>query len=282
MEMIKNLVYGMMMGVANVIPGVSGGTIAVIFDFYDRLLESITLDFKVIKKNLSFLIPLGIGVLVGIVGISKVMKYLLENFPLQTYLGFIGVIIGSLPLIYFKAQETGKMKKEGVIVFVIALAIMLALSFTSADKEAAKEFVRYTSLNFESFFVCFFAMGIATVTMLIPGVSGSLLLIIMGMYGTIYGYAVAEMNIPLLIPIGLGAIVSLLVGAKLVRFLLAKYRQATYMTIFGLLLGSIIQLIVISGVSLEFSFELISAVAVACVLAGLTYWSSIKEIQRSR
>ncbi len=282
MEMIKNVVFGIMMGVANVIPGVSGGTIAVIFDFYDRLLESITLNFKVIKKNLSFLIPLAIGVLIGIIGVSKLMKYLLEVFPLQTYLGFIGIIIGSLPLIYAKAKEKGKIKTESYVLMIIAFLLMVYLAFTNGDKDAAKEFIRYTSLNLESFIVCFLTMGIATVTMLIPGVSGSLLLIIMGMYGTIYGYAVAELNIPLLIPIALGAITSLLLGAKVVRYLLQKYHTATYMIILGLLLGSIVQLIVISGVSLTLSMDVLSSVGVAILLGTLTYFSSAKEIKNSK
>ncbi|MFV0479126.1 MAG: DUF368 domain-containing protein [Anaerorhabdus sp.] len=282
METIKNIFYGVIMGIANVIPGVSGGTIAVIFGFYDRLLESITLNFKVIKKNLYFLIPLGLGVAIGIVGVSKIMKFLLEVYPVQTYMAFIGVIIGSLPLILAKAKQEKAIKSNGYLFFTLALGVMLVLTFINADKETAKELIRYTSLNLESFIVCFIAMAIATVTMLIPGVSGSLILVIMGMYGTIYGYAVAEMNIPLLIPIGLGAVTSLLIGAKVVRELLRRHQQVTYMAILGLLVGSVVQLIVISGVSVSLTMEFVISVLIAVACGGLVYVSSRKEIKQSK
>lgn len=282
METIKNIFYGVIMGIANVIPGVSGGTIAVIFGFYDRLLESITLNFKVIKKNLYFLIPLGLGVAIGIVGVSKIMKFLLEVYHVQTYMAFIGVIIGSLPLILAKAKQEKAIKSNGYLFFTLALGVMLVLTFINADKETAKELIRYTSLNLESFIVCFIAMAIATVTMLIPGVSGSLILVIMGMYGTIYGYAVAEMNIPLLIPIGLGAVTSLLIGAKVVRELLRRHQQVTYMAILGLLVGSVVQLIVISGVSVSLTMEFVISVLIAVACGGLVYVSSRKEIKQSK
>ncbi|MFV0380202.1 MAG: DUF368 domain-containing protein [Anaerorhabdus sp.] len=279
MEYLKNVFYGMMIGIANVVPGVSGGTIAVIFNIYDKLLESVTLNIKVLKRNFSFLFPLAFGVLFGIVGVSKLMKYLLENYPMQTYSGFIGVIIGSLPLIIAKVKEAKTVKKKNYIFFVVSVGLMVFLALYNADKETAKELIKYTTLNFESFVVCFLAMSIATITMIIPGISGSLLLIIMGMYGTIYGYAVAEFYIPLLIPIGLGAVISLLLGAKLVRVLLSKFHQQTYLAILGLLIGSIFQLIIISGLNFSLSYDVLTSAVVMIICMLLVYATSVKEIK---
>lgn len=283
METIKYVVFGILMGVANVIPGVSGGTIAIILNFYDRLMESITLNFKVIKRNLPFLIPLALGLAIGIVGLSKIMSYLLNNFTTQTYFGFIGIVLGSLPLILYKAKgPTKKIKPANWIPFVIALGLMIYLAFMNGDKESAKALVRYTTLNFESFIVCFGAMAIATVTMIIPGISGSLILIIMGMYGTIYGFAIAEFNIPLLIPCGLGAVVGILGGAKVVRYLLSKYEQLTYMAILGLLLGSFVQLYMLSGIVLEINTTLIVSLVVAVITFTIIYWFSSQEMKRDK
>lgn len=282
METVKYIIFGIIMGIANVIPGVSGGTMAIILNFYDRLMESITLNFKVIKKNLPFLIPLAIGLAIGIVGLSKVMQFLLNTYPTQTYFGFIGIVIGSLPLIFFKAKKGTKIQSSSWIPFVITLVFMIYLTFANGDKETAKTIVRYTSLNFESFVVCFGAMAIATVTMIIPGISGSLILIIMGLYGTIYGYAIAEFNIPLLIPCGLGAAVGILGGAKLVRFLLERYEQLTYMAILGLLVGSIVQLFVLSGIQITIDSTLIISLGVSIISMIIIYWFSLQEIKRDK
>lgn len=282
MKSIQYVIYGITMGIANVIPGVSGGTIAVILNFYDRLMESITLDFKVIKKNLPFLIPLFFGVGLGIVGLSKIMQYLLENFTTQTYFGFIGIVLGSLPLIFFKAKEKKKIQPMSWIPFAIALGVMLYFAFANGDKEVAKTMIRYTSLNFESFIMCFIAMAIATVTMIIPGISGSLILIIMGMYGTIYGYAIAEFNIPLLIPCGLGAVVGILGGAKVIRYVLSKYEQLTYMAILGLLVGSLFQLFMLSNITIAFNLTLVASVVICVLCFVVIYWFSLQEIRRDK
>lgn len=277
-EMIKYVFYGILMGIANVIPGVSGGTMAIILNFYDRLMESITLNFKIIKKNIGFLIPLALGVGIGIVGLSRVMKYLLEFYPTQTYFGFLGIVLGSLPLIFSKAK-CKEITAKSWIPFFITLAVMVALSFVGGSE--AKDTVVYTTLSLESFIVLFLCMAIATITMIVPGISGSLILVIIGMYNTIYGFAIPTFNIPLLIPIGLGAVFGLLGGAKVISFLLSRFKQLTYMAILGLLVGSLVELYFNSGVNFVFDFTLISAVITLVVLFVVIYWFSIQEIKRS-
>ena len=94
MNNLINFFKGMAVGVANIIPGVSGGTMAVILHMYDELIESISTFFKDWKKNLLYLIPIGLGAVVGIVAFSKIVKYLLGNYPMATNFFFIGLIIG--------------------------------------------------------------------------------------------------------------------------------------------------------------------------------------------
>ena len=96
MDMVKFVIFGAIVGVANIIPGVSGGTMAVILKIYDRLIE--TLSLKNVKKNLPFIIPLGIGAAVGIVLFSKAIEFLLGNYPMATNFTFMGLILGSIPI----------------------------------------------------------------------------------------------------------------------------------------------------------------------------------------
>jgi len=280
MKTIKYLLYGVVMGVANVIPGVSGGTMAVILNFYDKLMECITLDFKKIKDNLDFLIPLALGIAISVIGLSKIMQFLLNSYTTQTYFAFIGIVFGSLNLIYSNAKIK-KIKKTSYIPFAITFVLMLYLSFANADKETASTIIKYTTLNTESFIMCFIAMAVATVTMIIPGISGALVLIIMGMYGTIIGYVIAEFNIPLLIPSGLGGLFGLLGGAGLVRFLLKNYHQETYMAILGLLVGSIVQLYVNSNVVLAFNLELVSSLVAMILMFVIVYWFSNQQVKEN-
>ncbi|MCI5773651.1 MAG: DUF368 domain-containing protein, partial [Erysipelotrichaceae bacterium] len=260
MEFLRNILNGILMGVANVIPGVSGGTIAVVLGFYDRLMDCITINFKVIKKNLPFLIPLGLGVVIGVVGLSKLMEILFAKFPQQTYFAFIGIILGSLPAIFTKARLTSpKIKAVPWVGFIIAFAIMAFLALFNGDAESGS--VLYRTLTPESFIACLIAMAIAVATMIIPGISGSMILIVMNMYQTIYFEVLNNFNIPLLIPSAIGGVIGLFGGAILIRYLLAHFNQLTYMIIVGLLVGSIFQLIVQANI-VAFDLTLIVSIVI--------------------
>lgn len=280
MNAIKYVIFGVIIGVSNVIPGVSGGTMAIILNIYDKLMELVTLNISVIKKNLSFIIPLLLGVAVGIVGFSKLMKLSLQYYPTQTFFCFIGIVLGSLPLIFHKAKQQESIQTKGYIAFICALGIMIALSFTNGDKESAKELIKYTSLNVTSFIVIFLSMAIAAATMIVPGISGSLILIIIGTYGTIYGYIIAEFYIPLLIPAGLGAVFGLIGGAKLIKYMLHKYHQLTYCIILGLLIGSLFELYKQSGIIVALNTTFITSFIMMILLMGMVYYFSKQEIKR--
>lgn len=276
MDFIRNIVNGILMGVANVIPGVSGGTIAVVLGFYDRLMECITVNFKVIKRNLPFLIPLAIGIVIGVVGLSKLMEILFAKFPQQTYFAFIGIILGSLPAIFTKARlSTSKINGISWIGFIAALGIMVFLALFNGDANSGS--ILYTTLTPESFIVCMLAMAIAVATMIIPGISGSMILIVMNMYQTIYFEVLNNLNIPLLIPSGIGGIIGLFGGAILIRFLLARYNQLTYMIIVGLLVGSIFQLLVQANI-IAFDLTLIVSIVIMLIMAIVIFTFGKKDL----
>jgi len=160
--------------------------------------------------------------------------------------------------------------------------------------------VKYTTLNIESFIVCMLAMIIGSMTMVIPGVSGALTLTILGMYETIFGFVFGSISIDnilnffldfthlfnnplsLLIPCGIGGIIGLVGGAKLVKIALAKFPQATYLAILGLLVGSIVQLLKNADILNQNIITIITSIICAIIMGVIVYLFSKDEINRDK
>ena len=243
-EAIRLFFVGIILGVANIIPGVSGGTLAVVFNIYDRLIGVISLNIKKIISEWKFLLPLGLGMVTGILGFSKIISFLFENYPMQTNLFFVGIIAGSIPLVLRKIkssiQETQIKKNKKpylstVICFIIALAVMIIMAFF---KDISDSSVIYTELSVKLFFTLMISGAVGAVAMIIPGISGSFLLLALGTYATVIG-SLSDFNIPLMIPTAIGILLGLLCGAYLVRTLMEKVPAQTYGSILGLVVGSI-------------------------------------------
>lgn len=128
MNNFLGVIYGAVFGVANVIPGVSGGTMLVAFGCYDKVCGALALDFKEIKKNIKFLIFFAIGAALGIVGFSNIISLLFEKFPTETYMFFIGLILGSIPLIIRNATVKEKFRPVCAVPFLIALGLVIGLA----------------------------------------------------------------------------------------------------------------------------------------------------------
>ena len=128
MSNFLGIVFGLVFGIANIIPGVSGGTVLVTCGCYDKVCGALALDFKEIKKNIKFLIFFGIGAVLGIIGFSNLITLLFDNFPTETYMFFIGLIIGSIPLIIRNATLKEKFKPICAVPFIISLALVIGLA----------------------------------------------------------------------------------------------------------------------------------------------------------
>lgn len=234
MENLINFFKGMVIGIANIIPGVSGGTMAVVLNIYDKLISSVSEILKDWKKNLIFLLPIGIGAGTGIVLFSKLIKTLLENKPIPTNFFFTGLILGSIPMIRKKALES-KFKASSIIPFAITFGVLIALAVIMPPETNAT-IIRDLTVN--SFIQLLLAGIIGASAMVVPGISGSFILLLIGLYTTAIT-AVAEFNIPLLIPIALGAIIGLIFTTKVIDKLLSRFPQPTYFAILGLVIGSV-------------------------------------------
>ena len=266
MRFIINAIYGCIIGVANIIPGVSGGTMAVILNIYDKLIDSVTGIKKHFKESILFLLPVLIGGAVGIVGFSKLLKFLLAQYPMPTFAFFAGLIIGSIPMIFRKSLET-KFHPVSVISFVVFFGIMIALAFVNtSDKEEA---VIQLELNLGNWLFLFFGSALAAMCMIIPGVSGSMILMILGLYSTVLG-AIADLtanflnSCMILLPVGLGVIVGILGGAKLIDLCIKHFPQMTFFAILGLMTGSLLSLYNNSG----FALNVQGIIAIIALLIG--------------
>ncbi len=362
---IKTFICGIVFGIANVIPGVSGGTMLVVFGIYDKLTAAIS-GIKSIFKNLGFLISFCLGAGVGILGFAYVITWLFERFGVQTNMFFIGLILGSVPLIIRTATKTEKVKPLCAVPFVLGLAAVIGLTLLesafggepytmncaadengtavitiennsdrtidswSIELESGGSFgadadisgaeigtavstldkikqlfgaeipqqynlIKNTagveiapnetycfslsnagSIDFEDFslsvsykvdFLFFItmlaALFVAAVAMIIPGVSGSFVMMLLGVYSTVIA-ALKDFNLMIIIPCAIGALLGIMLGARLMSTLLQKYSLMVYSLIMGLVVGSVYAILP-SG----FGFNLTTGYGFAALFIGV-------------
>ena len=239
MEYVRLIAIGLVLGVTTLVPGVSTGTMAVVFNVYDRLISVITPNVKKILACWKFWLPLVIGIAIGVFAFSKVITILLTNYTVPTYWFFIGIIAGSVPLVYRRVRQPGSFAPslQAAICAILGFLVMAAM----AVLRPAETTIAYNAITPQVFVTLAGAGALAAVAMILPGISGSFLLLVIGLYRSIV-QAVSDLNIPLLIPIALGISAGLFIGAALVRFLIAKAPQETYGAVLGLVTGSILVL----------------------------------------
>ncbi len=261
---IKLIIYGAIIGIANIIPGVSGGTMAVILGVYDKLIQCISNLRKDFVNSMKFLIPIGIGGGIGILLFAKIIEYSLENFGIATNLVFVGLIVGSIPMISNKVlkekEEKGKLGVGTVIVCLICLAIMIYMGVTSPE-ESSTIMSTPTVVNCLKLFL---GSVIAAGAMIIPGISGSFIMLLLGIYTSILA-AVSDLNIIMLIPVALGCGVGVLLCAKIMDIMFVKYPHQTYSGILGLMIGSVFVIFPSYQLNLEFVVGIILAIGAGVV-----------------
>ena len=293
-NIIKNFFNGLAFGITEIIPGVSGGTIAIILGFYFSLIEAINHFTEDLRKNLKFLIPVALGTITGIVFFSSVINYLLANFSFPTMLFFIGLITGIIPHIFNKVKEKGKsLKPIEVVLIIIPFTFLLIISsFKNASITDPHEVV--SSMNALSVVFIFFSGILAAMALVIPGISGSFVLLLLGIYPLAI-YSVSSIRFFLadisntallldickvLIPLAIGMIIGGLCMVRLIEKLLKNYSEIVYSVILGLLSGSVIVLfrepmVYKSGVSSGFIAAGVITFALGCVAS---FWLGRKKI----
>ncbi len=226
---------GMVIGIANAIPGVSGGTMAVVLNVYDRLISLVSLNLKKILRDLPFALLLVAGAGTGIVLFAKLISGLFDSYPVPTTWFFMGLIVGSIPFVARRTRGTGSVPVKAVLA-TIAVVVMIITVFFRPDEGAGQA---NTALDPAVFLFLFLASVAAAAAMIVPGLSGSFVFLMLGAYRTVIR-AVSDMNLPILLPVALGAGAGLLAGAALIRFFLARRLDMVYAVILGLVVGSLV------------------------------------------
>ncbi|HSH52472.1 MAG TPA: DUF368 domain-containing protein, partial [Bacteroidales bacterium] len=212
----KNLYRGFVMGISDLIPGVSGGTIAVILGIYDKLLTSISGFFsKDWKRHIRFLFPLGLGMLSAILLLSRVIEYLLINYHKPTQFFFLGLIVGVVPFMIRQADVKQNFKLSHFIVMIVAIILLAMMSVAKTDRTLEIG----GSLTFETIAILFFSGWLASMAMLLPGISGSFVLLVIGVYPVVIS-ALSALDIPIIMIVGAGVVVGFIVSSKGIKYAL--------------------------------------------------------------
>lgn len=280
-NLINQFLRGVVIGVANIIPGVSGGTMMVSMGVYDTLIHCITHLFKEFKKSIKTLLPYAVGMLVGIVALASLINWGLENQPLPTNALFIGLILGGLRPLLSKV-DVKKINVPAMIAFILLFALIVWMGFQRKDSIQNAETIQ---MDAGQILVMVLIGMVASATMIIPGVSGSLVLMLLGYYKPVVNAlsslkdAALHMNLSLLgqpllmlVPFLIGIVLGIFGVAKAIEWLTAHYPTPTYCGVLGLVLASPISLLIqqdYSGVSVVSVLISVAAFAVGFAAAML-------------
>ena len=290
-EPVFNFFKGMVIGVANLVPGVSGGTMALVMGIYERLVESIGEFFtnkKKRKQYILFLLPVIFGGIAAILLFARAFSFLLSSdiFSQPTYFFFIGLILGSLPFL-ITVHHDMRISPVRILFFVIGLGFVVLVTFFISRENNVDAFkINYTLFNMINitdisikYGLWLFFCGIVTSSaMIIPGVSGSAILLGLGEYRNVL-YFVNELMVVQLIIFGIGAVIGIFVCAKLIDYCLKGIPSNTYYFIIGLIIGSIFQVVMQSLENFKLSL-LPVALSIAAMGAGFAIAYGVSKIKR--
>jgi putative membrane protein len=229
---------GMGMGAANVIPGVSGGTIALITGIFERIINAIkSFDGNAIKLlyrrrfrelfnyiDFYFLVAIFSGMIISIITLARLFEYLFGNYPVLIWSYFFGLILAS---VYYVGKTVSKWSVSVVITFIVGAVVAIFVSFMNPATQN------------DSFFYLLICGVVAICSMILPGLSGSFVLMLMGNYNLVMIDAVNEINVKVLIPVAIGCVVGLLAFSHFLSWVFKKYRNQTISLLTGFILGSL-------------------------------------------
>jgi len=277
---LKDIIRGMIIGVANVIPGVSGGTMAVSMGVYQKIIDSINNIKSDFKNSIKNLWPFLVGMVLGIVCLSFIINFLLTNYEIPTVFGFIGLVIGGVPAIINKLDDK-RIKITHIIAFIFTLLIIILPSIISMQTEPLKEI----PISFFNIIILLILGIVSSSAMVVPGVSGSMILMMLGYYDIIistikntvtyllkFDISSAINGVLLLFPFGIGVILGIIIITKIISYLLNKFPNASYWGILGLVSASPFAIIAkistsLSNISLATWIISILTMTIGCLVA---------------
>lgn len=271
-SMIKNIIGGIAVGIANVIPGVSGGTMMVILGIFNRMMDAISGIFKKEnhnrKEDIIFIFQVLVGAGVGIIGFAKILEVLFEYYPTQTIYWFIGLIAFSIPL-FLKGEMKGE--KLVIIPFICGLAIIFGLEFLNPGEGKVVVNPDFPALSAGLFVKMIIIGAVSGATMIMPGVSGSMVLLILGEYYLFKSYLanVTSFSLDVIMPLGfmaIGIAVGIVVSAKLCSYFTKTHKAGFLSLILGLIVASSLVLI---PFDVSYNLSLVVTSIIAVIFGGI-------------
>ena len=269
---LKPFFGGIAVGIANIIPGVSGGTMLVIFDLFEKLTNAISDLFKkgstTRKQSFIFLLKVGIGAVIGIVAFAKILGFTLKYIEAETIFWFMGLILFSVPIII---RNELKGEKFNIIFFLIGALIIGVLEYFNLNGGLANTGDNGSILNY----LILAGLGaIGGISMIFPGISGSMVMLVLGKYEMIRSYIdqVTSLDINIyikLIVFGIGAILGVIISSKILSKVINKFRGKTVSLILGFIIASALILPLNLETKLVLSTEKICGLLVSFVLGGV-------------
>ena len=272
---LKPFFGGIGVGIANIIPGVSGGTMLVIFDLFEKLTNSVSDIFKrktdTRKESFIFLLKVLIGTALGIVAFAKILGFTLEHIEAETIFWFMGLILFSVPLVIRKEMKN---EKFNLLFFMIGILIIGILEYFNLKGVT-------NSVNEESGFISYLVLlglgAIGGLSMIFPGISGSMVLLVLGKYEMIRSYIdqITTLDINIFIKLGVfgvGALLGIVLSSKLLSNLLNKHKGKTVSLILGFIIASALILPLNLENEITFTTEKICGLIVSFVLGGIVIY----------
>lgn len=234
MKFFIKILQGALIGLGAVLPGMSGGVLCVVFGIYTTIMEFLADPFRKFKTHMPKLIPIGIGGVIGVILSAKVLETLLEAEPNASVCLFVGLIVGTLPSLFKEAGEKGRTWASYVamvVAMLIVSGILIALAVNKVSIEP----------NFGWYLFCGFCVALSVIA---PGMSFSTLLMPLGLYNPLME-GIGNLNFAIIIPCGIGALVTVILLAKAVDNLLKKHYSVSFHAIVGVVIAATIMLVVI-------------------------------------
>ena len=239
MTNLKRFIYGLIIGIGKIIPGVSGSVIAISLGVYEKSIDSINHFFKDIKKNTIYLFPLGLGILLSIILSSKIVIKLLNNYYIPTILFFLGLIIGGI-------QDVSKhTHRKYIYLTIISFTLIILLSLKISNKELI------FNNKYQQLIYLIIIGFIDAICMIVPGISGTAILMMIGCYkmlinvlSNLTNISSIVYNISIIIPFLIGLLIGIIITIKIINYFLTYHKTKTYNIILGFLLSSILYMFI--------------------------------------
>lgn len=267
MKFLSYFVKGLLIGIGAVAPGVSGGSIAVLFGLYERITDAIANVFKNFKENFIFFLPIILGGGVGVLAFSNIMKYLFLNYDIQVKYLFIGLMVGTLPTVFKQANSKG-FRRIYILPCIFALAVTLIFVYLdnrgiNVIPDASPGLFQLAGYGA--------VIGIGTI---VPGISASFMLMYLGAYQLLLE-GLSSIDPAIIIPVGIGFGLSIIAFAKLVNHMFRRFYGYTYYTVLGFVAGSIVA--IFPGIALDLKHFISILLFFAGFYLSLVLSSRVKE-----